>query len=60
MASLDAIWLFAPPLHGFPTPPPSHPAGVLVVLAMPVKNYQKRQAIQLAIHSTIGTWIDNE
>ena len=34
-------------------PPPSHPVGVLVVLTIP-KNYLKWQAIQLAIHSTVG------
>ena len=35
--------------------PPSHPIGVLVVLAMPVKNHLKQQAIQLAIQCTAGT-----
>ena len=34
-------------------PPPSHPIGVLVVLAMPVKNYLKRQEIQLVIQCTV-------
>ena len=34
-------------------PPPSHPAGVLVILATPVKNYVKWWAIQLAIHSIV-------
>ena len=34
-------------------PPPSHPVGVLVVLAMPVKNYLKWCTIQLAIHSIV-------
>ena len=37
-----------------PTTPTLHPIGVLVVLAMPLKNYLKWQAIQLAIHSTVG------
>ena len=35
-------------------PPPSHPIGVLLVLATPVKNYLKWQEIQLAIHSMVG------
>ena len=30
-------------------PPPSRPIGVIVVLAIPVKNYLKWWAIQLAI-----------
>ena len=35
-------------------PPPSHPVGVLVVLAMSVKtSYLRWQAIQVAIHSAI-------
>ena len=32
----------------------THPVGVLVVLTIPVKNYLKWRAIQLAIHSTVG------
>ena len=32
----------------------THPAGTLVVLTTPVKNYLKWRAIQLAIHSTVG------
>ena len=36
-------------------PPPSHPIGVLVVLAAPVKNYLKWWEIQLAIKCTVGT-----
>ena len=36
-------------------PPPSHPIGVLVVLATPVKNYLKWQEIQLAIQCTVDT-----
>ena len=44
-----------PPSPHRPTlPPPSHPVGMLVVLTTPVKNYPKWQAIQLAIHSTVG------
>ena len=39
-------------------PPPSHPVGVLVVLAMPVKNYLKWQAIQLPIYSIVDKMID--
>ena len=38
--------------------PPSHSAGMLVVLTTQVKNYLKwraiQLAIQLAIHSTVG------
>ena len=34
-------------------PPPSHPIGVLVVLATPVKHYLKWREIQLAIQCTI-------
>ena len=41
---------FVAPYH----PAPSTPIGVLVVLAMPVKNYLKWQAIQPVIHSTAG------
>ena len=37
---------------------PLHPIEVLVVLATSVKNYLKWQAIQLAIHSTVGEEID--
>ena len=36
-------------------PPSSHPIGVLVVLAMPVKSYLKRREIQLAIQCTVDT-----
>ena len=36
-------------------PPLSHPIGVLVVLATPVKNYLKWQEIQLAIQCAIDT-----
>ena len=39
--------------------PPSHPIGLLMVLAMPVK-YLKWQAIQIAIHSIVGEQIDNK
>ena len=39
-------------------PPPSHPVAVLLVLAMPVKNYLKWQEIQLAIHPIVGGYID--
>ena len=35
-------------------PPPFHPVGALVILAMPVKNYLKWRVIQLAIHSIVG------
>ena len=36
----------------------THPAGMLVVLTTPVKNYLKWRAIQLAIHSTVGAWVE--
>ena len=56
MTPVDAIWLFLvnppPPSH------PSHPAQMLVVLTTPVKNYLKWRAIQLAIHSTVGAWVE--
>ena len=35
-------------------PPPSHPAGVLLILATPVKNYLKWREIQLAIHPIVS------
>ena len=35
-------------------PPPSHPVGVLLTLAMPVKHYLKWWEIQLAIHPILG------
>ena len=48
--------LVTDPLSWLPAlPPPSHPVGMLVVLTTPVKNYLKWRAIQLAIHSTVGT-----
>ena len=70
MTPVDAIWLFfsedvAVALHFVATRPPttlqpSHPAGMLVVLTTPVKNYLKwraiQLAIQLAIHSTVGAY----
>ena len=34
--------------------PSTHPVGVLLVLATPVKNYLKWQEIQLAIHPIVG------
>ena len=39
-------------------PPPSHPIGVLLVLAMSVKNYLKWWEIQLAIYPIVGGQID--
>ena len=38
--------------------PPSHPVGVLLILATPVKNYLKWQEIQLAIRPLVGGQID--
>ena len=40
--------------HFVATPPTPHPVGVLLVLAMPVKNYLKWREIQLAIHQIVG------
>ena len=61
MTLVDAIWLFLVKTQLFPTtswlpalPPPSHPAGMLVVLTTPVKKLSKMAAIQLAMHSTVG------
>ena len=39
--------------HFVATRPPSHPIGVLVVLATPVKSYLKWREIQLAIQCTV-------
>ena len=36
-------------------PPPSHPIGVLVILATQVKHYLKWGEIQLAIYCTVDT-----
>ena len=42
-------------LCGSPPPPTFAPIEVFVVFAMLVKNYLKQWAIQLAIHSTVGS-----
>ena len=39
-------------------PPPPHPAGMPVVLTTPVKSYLKWRALQLAIHSIVGAWVE--
>ena len=56
MTPMDAIWLGL--VKTWPLPPtswlPSHPAGVLLILATPVKNYLKWWEIQLAIHPIVG------
>ena len=56
MAAMVVISLFLVKTSSLPTtswlpahPPPSHPVGVLLLLATPVKNYLKWQEIQLAI-----------
>ena len=61
MAPMVVIWLFLvktkllPATLWLPThPPPSHPIGVLVVLATLVKNYLKWREIQLAIQCTVA------
>ena len=48
MAPMDAIWLVLVKTEPLPStlwlpahPPPSHPVGVLLVLAMPVKKLYK-------------------
>ena len=47
--------LCMPATSWLPThPSPSHPVGVLLVLATPVKNYLKWREIQLAIHPVVG------
>ena len=46
--------------HHFVATRPPPPAGMLVVLTTPVKTYLKWWAIQLAIHSTVGAWVDYE
>ena len=60
MSPVDAIWLFLVKTQLLPATSwlPAHPAGMLVVLTIPVKNYLKWRAIQLAIHSTIGAWVE--
>ena len=65
MTPVDAIWLILvktwplPATVWLPTRPPhSHPVGVLLVLATPVKNYLKWWEIQLAIHPMVGGYID--
>ena len=48
-----------PATSSLPTHPlPSHPVGMLRVLAKPVKNYLKWQETQLVIHSIVGELID--
>ena len=60
MAPVDATWLFSVLNTVFAChfvanllPPPSHPIGVLVVLAMPVKKVSKKVGNHLAIHSIV-------
>ena len=63
MVPTEVIWLFLMKIyvafaHDFVAthlPPTLPPIGVLVVLAIPVKNYLKRWAIQLAIECTADT-----
>ena len=57
MAPVDAIWLVLVKTEHLPAtswlpahPPPSHPVGVLLVLAMPLKNLSKMMG-NLASHS---------
>ena len=55
MTPMDAIWLVlvedvAFARHFVVT----HPVGVLLILATPVKNYLKWRETQLAIHPIVG------
>ena len=61
MAPIDAIWLVLVNTYPLPTtswlpthPQPFHPAGVLLILATPVKNYLKWWETQLAIQPIVG------
>ena len=61
MAPIDAIWLVLVKTYPLPAtswlpshPPPSHPAGVLLVLATLVKNYLKWRETQLVIQPIVG------
>ena len=60
MAPLDDIWLILVKTQPLPGTSwlPSHPVGVLLVLAMLVKNYLKWQETQLAIHPIVGGQVD--
>ena len=64
MVPMDAIWLvvsedvaFARHFVDTCPPPNSHPVGVLLVLAMPLKVSLKWWEIQLVIHPIVGRWI---
>ena len=63
MAPNDAIWLilvkvaFARNFVGTHPPSPSHPTGVLLILATPVKKLSK-MARNSASYSTNSWWID--
>ena len=64
MAPIDTIWLILVKTWPFPAtswlparPPPSHPAGVLLILATPVKKLSK-MAGNSASYSTNSWWID--
>ena len=58
MVPIDAIWLLFFSYENLCLSlcgsPPSAPIEVLMVLATPLNNYPKWQAIQLTIHSTVG------
>ena len=61
MTLMDAIWLVLVKTQPLPATSclpthltPSHPPGVLLILATPVKNYLKWWEIQLAIHPIVG------
>ena len=64
MTPMDAIWLVLVKTYPFPTaswlpthPPPSHPAGVLLILATPVKKLSKTVG-NSASYSPNSWWID--
>ena len=57
LALIDAIWLALPATSWLPArPPPSHPIGVLLVLATPVK--LSKMAGNSASYSSNSWWID--
>ena len=64
LAPIDAIWLFSvqtyplPATSGLPITPTLHLYRSACGIGVARKNYLKWQAIQLAIHSTAGVYVD--